>query len=239
MRAGGAHRHVYLKKIWPRSEGISDLPPKLEGWNERAGLVWVWFTDGGIGCKRRTDQSLRGPRDFRRKLDWRQIAQRAVRTVVIVVVAESLDEFPRVRQVSKLVFVEALVAKFAVKAFDEAVLRRFARRDEAVGDVMVVRPALECQTSKLRPVVREQAGGLAAQRREEVKDPRDAGTGTTTCRSRSTNTRGYLARQFAGRSAGLQQHNYGSEKPRVCQSLNGNGAPNRPNISEKFGSKAH
>jgi hypothetical protein len=85
------------------------------------------FTDGGIGCKRRTGESLRGPhggpRDFRGKLGWRQIAKRAVRAVVIVVVAERFDECPRVRQVAKLVFVEALVAELAVEAFDKAVLR--------------------------------------------------------------------------------------------------------------------
>jgi hypothetical protein len=80
------------------------------------------------------------------------LGRKLVRSVLIIVVAEGLDAFPRVLEINKLVFIEALVAQLAIEAFDEAVLRRFPRRDEAMRDVMVVRPAFERQASKPRPL---------------------------------------------------------------------------------------
>lgn len=57
-----------------------------------------------------------------------------MRTVQVVVIAEGVDQLAGVVEVEELVFVEALVAELAVEAFDIAVLRRLAWRDEAVMD---------------------------------------------------------------------------------------------------------
>lgn len=79
-----------------------------------------------------------GPRDFGGKLSRGQISERAVRPELVVIVPEDFDQFPGVVKVEEPVFVEAFVTEFAVEAFDVAVLRRFAWRDKAVGDLPLV-----------------------------------------------------------------------------------------------------
>lgn len=81
-------------------------------------------------------------------------------TVQVVVVAVGVDQFARVMEVDELMFVEAFVAQLAVEAFDIAVLRRLAWRDEAVMDGVFMRPALQRQARELGSVVREPTFGL-------------------------------------------------------------------------------
>ena len=64
-----------------------------------------------------------------------------MRAELVVVFAEGFDQIAGVREVDKLVFVEALIAELAVEAFDVAVLGGFAWGDEAVGDLAIVGPA--------------------------------------------------------------------------------------------------
>ncbi len=64
-----------------------------------------------------------------RRLGRCQGAETAVRSQVIVVVTPCLDRFARLGEREEDVLVEALVAKFAVEAFDEGVLHRLARLD--------------------------------------------------------------------------------------------------------------
>ena len=56
-------------------------------------------------------------------------------------------------QADKPVFVQALVAKLAVEAFDVRVLDRLARSNEAQRDAARVGPRVERAAGKLRPVV--------------------------------------------------------------------------------------
>lgn len=96
-----------------------------------------------------------------------------MRPVLIIVFTEGCDDLPSMVEVDKLVFVEHL----AVEAFDEAVLGRFTRRDEAVADLMVMRPALQRQACKLRAVGGEQTGRPAAQLRDVIEGACDSRTG--------------------------------------------------------------
>ena len=80
-----------------------------------------------------------------------------MRPVLIIVFAEGFEQFPRVSEIDKLVFVEALVAQLSIEALAVAILRRFAGSDEAMRHLAIVRPALQGQAGKLRPVVGEDA----------------------------------------------------------------------------------
>ena len=51
-----------------------------------------------------------------------QVAQRTVRAHLVVIDSPAFDGFPRIVQSEKPVFVEALLAELAMKAFDVAVL---------------------------------------------------------------------------------------------------------------------
>ena len=53
-----------------------------------------------------------------------QVAQRAMRAHLVVIDPPVFDGFPRIVKSEKPVFVEALLAEFAMKASDVAVLHR-------------------------------------------------------------------------------------------------------------------
>ena len=117
-------------------------------------------------------------RDFSgRKFGRRQSAQRAVRPVVIVVIAEGFDQITGVGQVEELVFVEAFVAELTVEALDVGVLGGFPWRDEAMLDLAIMGPTFQSQAGKLRPVVGEQARWPAPQFGDAVEHPRYPWTG--------------------------------------------------------------
>ena len=59
----------------------------------------------------------------------------------------------RLLQRLKPVFIEALIAECAVKALDVSVLRRAARLNQDVLDVVLLRPSHERPAGELRPVV--------------------------------------------------------------------------------------
>src|SRR5579863_4641494 len=98
----------------------------------------------------------------RGKLGRRHFAERAVRTCLVIIFAEGLYLFLGVFEVDKLLFVQALIAELSVKALDVAVLGGFPWGDEAVLDLVIVRPALERQARKLRAVVGEDAARASA-----------------------------------------------------------------------------
>jgi hypothetical protein len=68
------------------------------------------------------------------KLDRCQRSQAGVWANVIVVVAPGLDDRARFGEPEEKMFIEALVAKFAVEAFDESVLHRLAGLYVVSGD---------------------------------------------------------------------------------------------------------
>ncbi len=57
------------------------------------------------------------------------------------------------RQGDEPVLIETLIAKPAVEAFDESVLRWLARFDESKLDALVIGPRIENSTRELGPVV--------------------------------------------------------------------------------------
>ena len=58
--------------------------------------------------------------------------------------------------------IEALVSVLAVEAFDERVLNRLSRLDEAELDAAIGRPCVSGTASKFTAVVQRQTHGLAA-----------------------------------------------------------------------------
>jgi hypothetical protein len=64
------------------------------------------------------------------ELDWRQAAERGVRTAMVVIEAPCLDRRARMEDRREGVLVEELVAKTTVEALDAAVLRWLSGLDE-------------------------------------------------------------------------------------------------------------
>ena len=113
----------------------------------------------GWDCKWRVKQEQGTPmgvRAPRRVFSRREIAERAMGTEFVVILTEGFDEVAGVAQVNKQVFVEALITELAVEAFDIGVLRRLARSNKAMPDIVIVAPALERNAGKLRAVVSQQ-----------------------------------------------------------------------------------
>ena len=69
------------------------------------------------------------------------IAERFVRSKMVVVVPPVFDDQPRVGKRAKLVLVEIFVSKAAVERFNVDVLRRFARVNEVQANSSIARPA--------------------------------------------------------------------------------------------------
>ena len=78
-----------------------------------------------------------------------------MRPYLVVILPPDLDLMLGFVQCHKPVLVEALVAKLAVEALDEAILDRFARPDEIQPDTAPVRPGVQSSSGKFRPVVQD------------------------------------------------------------------------------------
>lgn len=138
------------------------------------GLEFVVTTasEGLVGFRGARRLARFWPRNRRR-----QIVERVVRTGLVVVVPEGVEQFPGVVEGDELVFVEALVAELAVEAFDVAVLGRLARGDEAISHLAFVSPVLQRPTCKLRPVIRKQTAGPPAPLRDPIQHTGRTGAG--------------------------------------------------------------
>jgi hypothetical protein len=67
----------------------------------------------------------------------RQVAQRGMRALAIVVVGPRRDPGLGVIEAEEQGFVEELIPHSAIEAFTKAVLHRFSRHDEVPGDLVV------------------------------------------------------------------------------------------------------
>jgi hypothetical protein len=110
----------------------------------------------------------------------RQVTERRMRALAVVVGGPSRNLGPGVIEVEEQGFVEKLVAHPAVEAFTEAVLHRLSRCDEVPGDLVVLRPAQHGVAGELGAVVRDDHARLAAtidQHRQLARHPpsRDRG----------------------------------------------------------------
>ena len=92
-----------------------------------------------------------------------------MRSGLVVVKSPSRKGKTRLIQLLKPVLVQALVPKRAVKALDASVLRRIARRNQDVLDVVLLCPCHECPASELWPVVCPDSLGIAAKRRDPIQ----------------------------------------------------------------------
>jgi hypothetical protein len=111
------------------------------------------------------------------KLGRSHFTEGAMRALVVVVFAERFEQFAGVGQVDELVFVEALVAKLAVEAFEVGVLGGFSRGDETVRDVVFLAPAIQGESGKLRAVVGEQTLRASPQVNQPVEHAGNAVAG--------------------------------------------------------------
>jgi hypothetical protein len=85
-----------------------------------------------------------------------------MRSALIVIDDPAGDHLARMFEAEKQALVERLVAHPAVEALAEAVLHRFARRDEMPDDLVVPRPAEHDVRGELGSVVRDDHAGSAA-----------------------------------------------------------------------------
>ena len=91
-----------------------------------------------------------------------QVAQRRVRSVLVVVVDPVRDLRLGVVETEEQALVEKLVAHAAVEAFAKAVLHRLSRRDEMPGDLVVLDPCEHRARCEFRSVVGDDRSRLAA-----------------------------------------------------------------------------
>jgi hypothetical protein len=82
-----------------------------------------------------------------------EIAERAVRPDLVVVLTPCFDLAARVVERNEEVLIEAFVAQPSVEALDESVLNRFARFDELDPHPALVGPLVERPPGELRAVV--------------------------------------------------------------------------------------
>ena len=82
-----------------------------------------------------------------------QVAERAVRTMVIVIPTPRFDDGFRVVQRCELMHVETLVAQAAVERFDVGVIRRFSGPREIELQAAIERPRFEGFRHELRAVI--------------------------------------------------------------------------------------
>ena len=83
----------------------------------------------------------------------RNTAECAMGTLMVVAMTPVLEHSTHFAHVVEDVAVEHLGAHGSIEPFDQRVLRRFARLDEAQLDQVVARPLCERMTDELRPVV--------------------------------------------------------------------------------------
>mgnify|MGYP003346125094 FL=1 len=87
------------------------------------------------------------------KLHWCEPVQARVRSHGIVVDPPCFDDPACFGQAAEQMFVETFVTQAAVEGFDEAVLRRFPRRDVMPLDLALFLPAEDRMKCQLRAVV--------------------------------------------------------------------------------------
>ena len=90
-----------------------------------------------------------------------QSTQAAVRPELVVILPPGFDQLSSFGEAEEKMFIEALVAKFAVEAFDEGVLHRLAGLDIVPGDSFGG-PAQHRIAGQFGPVIADDGVGPAA-----------------------------------------------------------------------------
>jgi hypothetical protein len=140
----------------------------------------VWLSVLGIGDRDALGKSRGGRvQACSREFSWCDIAQRRMRTAVFVFFRVFRAEHPGFQQVRE-VYVEELVAKPCVGAFDEAVLPWRTWSDEEGSGPSCCDPVLHGSDHELKPVVRadEVGNSVFLHQPVEVADDVAAGHGS-------------------------------------------------------------
>src|SRR5262249_33930952 len=101
------------------------------------------------------------------------IPQRAVRSVIVVVLPPGFDSLLRVRHTDEPMLVEAFVPKLAVEALGVGVLRRLSRPHECQAHMVAIGPCVQHLSRKLWAVVDDDAPRESSHRRDLVEHSRD------------------------------------------------------------------
>ena len=76
---------------------------------------------------------------------------------LIIIISPSFKAVPGVSQGQKNILIQALVAHFAVEAFDMSVVHRFAGADKIQPYMVRMRPGIQLFAGKFRPIVQSKA----------------------------------------------------------------------------------
>jgi hypothetical protein len=114
-----------------------------------------------------------GPERRLRELFRSKATQRAVRPYSVVVESPCLDRVAGIAEIGEPVLVQTLVSELAVEAFDEAVLDRLARANEAELDASPVGPGIHRAAHELRAVVGYHCYGFPSLLEEPIQDACD------------------------------------------------------------------
>ena len=82
---------------------------------------------------------------------------------MVIIVSPAPEDAAGVGECVEHFFIEAFIAALSVKAFNEAILLRLARRDIVPGDAGLILPFEDGATGQLRPVVRDDSFGPAVE----------------------------------------------------------------------------
>ena len=82
-----------------------------------------------------------------------QVAQSAVRTLLVVIASPGGNQNTGLRQAGKPVVVQALVAKAPVEALDESILGRLPGFDQLQRNAVGVRPLIQRLAGEFRPLI--------------------------------------------------------------------------------------
>src|SRR5450631_1128954 len=128
-----------LKLVKPINEGTSISVPSLE------------LVIGRLGFSQ-----IAASRDLAGELAWRPLAERSVRTTLIVFSSPSFDKPPCLVQVSEPVGIQTFGTEGAIERFDEGVVSWLARTREVDLHPVLVSPQIHCLTGELASVIAEQ-----------------------------------------------------------------------------------
>ena len=117
-----------------------------------------------------------------RKLCWGQVANRGMRSLLIVISSPGRNEYFRVMQITEPVFIQTLIPKFAVEALDVGILGRFSRLNQQRWDTVLVRPLIEDLAGKLRPLIGAHCIRISTELRHAIQQLGDIIAGQAVCR---------------------------------------------------------
>ena len=103
-------------------------------------------------------------------LQGRQVLERPVRPILIVLLFPNLQLCPRIRQILEPVHVQALLPQAPVERLNVGIIRRLARPRELQGNLVGIRPEIYQAPGKFWTIVTTDGVGLAPGLNEAIQD---------------------------------------------------------------------